>query len=45
MFRAILFASSGVQDCDLQHGNYTICCKLQSCAPEDGQRIARNLLS
>jgi hypothetical protein len=27
-------------------GHYTICCKkYQSCAPEDGQKIARNMLS
>ena len=27
-------------------GHYTICCKKpQSCAPEDGQKFARNMLS
>ena len=26
-------------------GHYTTCCKSQSCTPEDGQRIARNMLS
>ena len=25
--------------------HYTTCCKTQSCAPEDGQKIARNMLS
>jgi len=24
---------------------YITCCKTQSCAPEDGQKIARNMLS
>ena len=26
-------------------GHYNTCCKSQSCAPDDGQRIARNMLS
>ena len=27
-------------------GHYTICCKKpQSCAPEDGQKFARNMMS
>jgi len=26
-------------------GHYTTCCKSQSCAPEDGQKIARNTFS
>jgi len=26
-------------------GHYTTCCKSQSCAPEDGQMNARNMLS
>jgi hypothetical protein len=26
-------------------GQYTTCCKSQSCAPDDGQRIARNVFS
>jgi hypothetical protein len=26
-------------------GHYTTCCKSQSCAPEDGQKIARNMFS
>ena len=25
--------------------HYTTCCKTQSCAPEDGQKIALNMLS
>jgi len=44
---------SGVQQLQLHSrprpttiwGHYTTCCKSQSCAPEDGQRIARNMLS
>jgi hypothetical protein len=26
-------------------GHYTTCCKSQSYAPEDGQKVARNMLS
>ena len=26
-------------------GHYTTCCKSQSYAPEDGQKVARNVLS
>jgi hypothetical protein len=30
----------------ISKGHYTICCKIsQSCAPEDGQKLARNMLS
>ena len=54
MFRAIFCPSSGAQVFVLQlvvkctqvvAGRYTTNCKTQSSAPEDGQKIARNMLS